>query len=74
MSTITTRWTKNAILARLAASDAIDNDTTSTPRERAERRIELFRVSSAVDEGRLDAETAEVEFTNIRGALLPLSA
>ena len=74
MSTITHRWSKNAILARLAASDAIDNDTTYTPRQRAEQRIELFRVSTAVDEGRLDAETAEAELWNIRGALLPLSA
>ncbi|GAA4669686.1 hypothetical protein [Frondihabitans cladoniiphilus] len=74
MSTITHRWTKDAIIARLAASKAIDNDTTYTPRERAERRIELFRVSTAVDEGRLDAESAEAEFWNIRGMLLPLSA
>ena len=74
MSTITTRWSKNAILARLAASDAIDNDTYFTPRQRAEQRIELFRVSTAVDEGRLDAEAAEAEFWNIRGALMPLSA
>ncbi|GAA4266793.1 hypothetical protein [Frondihabitans peucedani] len=74
MSTVTQRWTRSAILARLAASDAIDHDTESTPRERAERRIELLRVSSAVEAGRLDAESAEAEFQHIRGLLLPLTA
>lgn len=74
MSTVTQRWTRSALLARLAASDAIDHDTDFTPRERAERRIELLRVSSAVDDGRLDAESAEAEFVHIRGMLLPLTA
>jgi hypothetical protein len=74
MSTSTHRWTRNAILARLAASDAIDHDTVFTPRERAERRIELLRVSSAVEDGRLDAESAEAEFLHIRGLLQPRAA
>lgn len=74
MSWPTQRWTKKAILARMAASDAIDHDTESTPRERAQRRVELLRVVSAVDEGRLDADTAEAEFVHIRRLLLPLSA
>lgn len=74
MSTITTRWTKNAILARLAASDSIDHDTSSTMRERAERRIELLRVMSAVDEGRIDEAEAIARFHAIRTASLALAA
>ena len=74
MSTLTHRWTRNAILARLAASDAIDHDTIFTPRERAERRIELLRVASAVEDGRLDADSAEAEFVHIRGLLQPQAA
>lgn len=74
MSMLTDRWSRDAVLARLAASKAIDLDTASTPRERAERRLDLVRVTSAVDEGRLDAASAEVEFRHIRSLLLPLSA
>lgn len=75
MSTTTHRWTRSAILARLAASDAIDHDTMFTARERAERRIELFRVANAVEDGRLDAESAEAEFVHIRELLVaPLAA
>ncbi|BDZ50058.1 hypothetical protein GCM10025867_22990 [Frondihabitans sucicola] len=69
MSTVTHRWTKSAVLARLAASDAIDHDTAATPRERAERRIDLLRVAGAVEDGRLDADSAEAEFRHIRELL-----
>jgi hypothetical protein len=58
----------------LAASDAIDHDRVSSPRERAERRIELLRVASAVDAGRLDADSAEAEFVHIRSLLHPTAA
>lgn len=75
MSTTTNRWTRNAVLARLAASDAIDHDTISTLRERAERRIELLRVMSDVEDGRLAADDAVLRFDAIRAvAALPLSA
>lgn len=74
MSTLTDRWSRDAVLARLAASKAIDADTLATPRERAERRLDLVRVTNAVDEGRLDARAAEAAFRQIRSLLLPLSA
>jgi hypothetical protein len=75
MST-TRRWTKDAILARLDAAKAIDSDTIFSARERAERRLDLVRVSTAVDDGRMDALDAEVEFRQITRRLqpLPLSA
>lgn len=63
------RWTKSAILARLAASDAIDRDTSRTPRERAERRIELLRVASALEAGTVNAATAEAVFVGIADEL-----
>ncbi|AMM20482.1 hypothetical protein AX769_10395 [Frondihabitans sp. PAMC 28766] len=75
MSTVTNRWTRNAVIARLAASEAIDHDTVSTLRERAERRIELLRVMSAVEEGRIDPDAATARFDEIRAiTALPLSA
>jgi hypothetical protein len=67
MSTTTNRWTRNSVLARLAASDAIDHDTVSTLRERAERRIELLRVMADVEDGRLCPEDAVERFDAIRG-------
>lgn len=72
MST-TNRWTRDAILARLDAAKAIDSDTIFTVRERAERRMDLLRVSTAVEEGRMDALEAEVEFRQIARRLQPLS-
>ncbi|ROQ38263.1 hypothetical protein EDF46_1889 [Frondihabitans sp. PhB188] len=72
MST-THRWTKDAILARLEAAKAIDSDTIFTARERAERRLDLVRVSTAVDDGRMDALDAEIEFRQITRRLQPLS-
>ena len=74
MSTIASRWTKDAIVARLAASDAIDHDTVSSLRQRAESRLELLRIMSAVDDGRLDAASAETLFAGIRTAHLDLTA
>lgn len=73
MSTQTTRWTRDALLARLDAAKAIDSDTGSTARERAESRMELLRVASAVDEGRIDALEAEVAFRRIVHRLQPLT-
>lgn len=69
MSTITTRWTRNAVLARLAASDSIDRDTVSTLRERAEHRIELLRVMADVEDGRLAADLAVARFDAIRAVV-----
>ncbi|RKR74575.1 hypothetical protein [Frondihabitans australicus] len=74
MSTTATRWTRNAVVARLAASDAIDHDTVSTLRVRAESRLELLRIMSAVEGGHLDAASAEALFETIRTAHLALSA
>lgn len=74
MSTLTDRWSRDAVLARLAASKAVDADTIYTPRERAERRLDIVRVTSALDEGRLDAVSAEAEFRHIASMLLPLTA
>ncbi|ARC56491.1 hypothetical protein AS850_05315 [Frondihabitans sp. 762G35] len=70
MTTVTRRWTRTALLARLRASDAIDRDTLLTPRERAECRVELFRIASDVDAGRLDSVEAEERFSRLSGLLL----
>jgi len=74
MSTLTTRWTRNAILARLAASDSIDQDTAHTPRERAERRVELLRLAGDLEAGRIDGITAEAGFWSLRNQLVAGSA
>lgn len=63
------RWTKDAILARMAAETAIDGATSVSDRDRAAARLDLVRVSAALEEGSLTSVDASSALDAIRRRL-----
>lgn len=76
MSTIIGRWNREAVLARLAAFNAIESAAV-TPADRARRKVEALRAIAALDAGLIDTEEAIVRFGRIAreaSAAVPVAA
>lgn len=64
MSSVIGRWSKEAVLARLAAFTAIDS-SPSSPADRARRKVDALRTIAALDAGEIDATAAISRFDRI---------
>ncbi|MCU1530159.1 MAG: hypothetical protein JWP75_3922 [Frondihabitans sp.] len=63
------RWTRDVILARMAAETAIDGAADVSDQARAEARLGLVRVSAGVENGSLSADAASSALDGIRRSL-----
>ncbi|NQX10732.1 hypothetical protein HQQ80_03745 [Microbacteriaceae bacterium VKM Ac-2855] len=61
MTSVIGRWSRDAVLARLCAFNAIDS-VGSGPADRARRKIDALRTIAALDAGEIDAEEAIIRF------------
>ena len=63
------RWTRDAVLARMAAETALMNVTDITDRDRASSRLQLETIRHSVEDGAMTSEHAAEEFDALRRRL-----
>ena len=63
------RWTRDAVLARMAAETAIDTARSVSDHDRATARLAVEKIRLGVESGTVTAQSAALEFDTVRRSL-----